>query len=153
MPFFAVVLLLAVGEPPDERSPAAPFDAPTAAAARARCATATGLPAEFVASVGQKMLLIPAGRFSMGPNGSTYAVTLTKPFHVGATETTLGQYRRFRPDHHVAGAPEADAATGEQRLPTMRGGFHCIVVAHDPGAPTLKADNIGFRVVRRTTSQ
>ncbi len=46
-----------------------------------------------------------------------------------------------------------DEATGETREPVMRGGgwrsggSHCTVVAHDPGAPNLKADHIGFRVV------
>jgi formylglycine-generating enzyme required for sulfatase activity len=48
-----------------------------------------------------------------------------------------------------------DADSGEERLPVMRGGswrsgaFHCTAVAHDPGAPTLRADNIGFRVACR----
>ena len=47
----------------------------------------------------------------------------------------------------------ADEATGETRDPVMRGGswrsgaFHCTAVAHDPGAPGTKGDNIGFRVV------
>jgi formylglycine-generating enzyme required for sulfatase activity len=47
----------------------------------------------------------------------------------------------------------ADEATGEARDPVMRGGswrsgaFHCTAVAHDPGSPGTKADNIGFRVV------
>ena len=46
-----------------------------------------------------------------------------------------------------------DEATGEIRDPVMRGGswrsgaFHCTAVAHDPGSPGTKGDNIGFRVV------
>lgn len=46
-----------------------------------------------------------------------------------------------------------DPTTGETRDPVMRGGswrsgaFHCTAVAHDPGSPGTKADNIGFRVV------
>jgi formylglycine-generating enzyme required for sulfatase activity len=49
----------------------------------------------------------------------------------------------------------SDEATGEMREPVMRGGswrsgaFHCTAVAHDPGDPNLKADNIGFRVACR----
>jgi formylglycine-generating enzyme required for sulfatase activity len=45
-----------------------------------------------------------------------------------------------------------DEATGEERDPVMRGGswrsgaFHCTAVAHDPGTPSQRADNIGFRV-------
>ena len=48
---------------------------------------------------------------------------------------------------------------GESRDPVMRGGswlsgaFHCTAVAHDPGSPGTKADNIGFRVVCTTTSR
>jgi formylglycine-generating enzyme required for sulfatase activity len=51
------------------------------------------------------------------------------------------------------GDRRSDAATGETRNPVMRGGswrsgaFHCTATAHDPGAPGMKADNIGFRVV------
>jgi len=48
-----------------------------------------------------------------------------------------------------------DETTGEERDPVMRGGswrsgaFHCTSVAYDPGAPDLRADNIGFRVACR----
>jgi formylglycine-generating enzyme required for sulfatase activity len=219
-----------------------------------------------------KLVLIPGGRFDMGPAGSKRRVTLTKAFYLGATEVTMGQYRRFKPGHKVAGADDefneddrpaamvswddavafckwlsaqpkekafgrvyhlpteaqwewaaragttaaryfgetdkgqakyswfnvtytpnpkhetkgrgrqpvarlapnawglydmlgnvwewcadrrGDAKTGEVRDPVMRGGSwrsgasHCTCVAHDPGAPTLKGDNIGFRVVCR----
>jgi formylglycine-generating enzyme required for sulfatase activity len=227
---------------------------------------------ELTNSVGMNLVLIPGGRFEMGPNGSKYRVTLAKPFYLGVTEVTLGQYRRFKPDHKIPGAdaefngddrpvamvswndaraycawlselpaetkarrvyhlpteaqwewaaragtttlrhfgetdkgqaeyswfnvtytpnpkhesggrgrqpvgklrPNAwglfdmlgnvwewcddrrtDEATGETRDPVMRGGswrsgaFHCTAVAHDPGDPNLKADNIGFRVACR----
>jgi formylglycine-generating enzyme required for sulfatase activity len=250
-----------------------PFDAATAAKARAEWAKETGLPAEVTNSFGMKLLFIPPGRFTMGPSGSTYRVTLAKPFYLGATEVTLGQYRKFKPGHKVEGAgdefnaderpvamvswedarafcgwlsdqpgekqagrvyalpteaqwewaaragttgdrpfgedarkgdkgltdhawfnhtytpnpknesagrgrqpvgkltPNAwglhdtlgnvwewcadrreDPATGEERQSVMRGGswrsggFHCTVVAHDPGDAKAKGDNIGFRV-------
>ena len=42
----------------------------------------------------------------MGPNGSKYRVTLSKPFYAGVTEVTLGQYRRFKPGHKVEGADD-----------------------------------------------
>jgi formylglycine-generating enzyme required for sulfatase activity len=48
-----------------------------------------------------------------------------------------------------------DETTGEAREPVMRGGswrsgaFHCTVVAYDPGSPSLRADNVGFRVACR----
>ena len=53
------------------------------------------------------------------------------------------------------GDRHADEKTGELRDPVMRGGswrsgaFHCTAVAHDPGAPQTRSDNIGFRVACR----
>jgi formylglycine-generating enzyme required for sulfatase activity len=249
-----------------------PFDADRARSLQAEWAKALGLDAEVTNSAGVKLVLIPGGRFDMGPNGSKYRVTLAKPFYLGVTEVTLGQYRRYKPGHKVDGAepefneddrpaamvswndarafcawlsgrPEekeagrvyalpseaqwewaaragtatsryfgdtdkgqadyswfnvtytpnpqhesggrgrqpvarlkpnawglhdmlgnvwewcedrrADEATGESRDPVMRGGswrsgaFHCTAVAHDPGDPNQKGDNIGFRVACR----
>ncbi len=246
-----------------------PFDADKAKTMRDDWAKAYRLDAEFSNSVGMKLVLIPGGRFDMGPNGSKHRVTLSRPYYLGVTEVTMGQYRRFKDGHKLpdAGAafneddvpaamvswndaraycvwlsdrpaekdaqreyalpteaqwewaaragtsatryfgdtdkgqadyswfnatytpnpkheadgrgrqpvaklkPNAwglhdmlgnvwewcadrrgDEATGEERDPVMRGGswrsgaFHCTAVAHDPGGPTMEADNIGFRV-------
>jgi formylglycine-generating enzyme len=232
-------------------------------------AKAAGLPKEITNSAGMKLVLIPPGRFEMGPNGSKYRVALSKPFYTQTTEVTLSQYRKFREKHRIEGAdnefneadrPAAmvswddakafcewlsmqdeekkagrvyalpteaqwewaaragtatlryfgetdkdqakyswfnvtytpnprsesngrgrqpvgklpanawglhdmlgkvwewcgdrhmDEKTGEIRDPVMRGGswrsgaFHCTAVAHDPGSPGTKGDNIGFRV-------
>lgn len=252
--------------------PSLPFKAEQARTLQTAWAKALGMPVELTNSIGMTFALIPGGRFDMGPNGSRHRVTLTKPFYLGVTEVTLGQYRKFRPGHEVPNAaiefnaddrpaalvswsdtndfckwlssqadeksagrayslpseaqwewaaragtttsryfgdtdkgqaehswfnvtytpnpkhesqnrgrqpvgrlkPNAfglydmlgnvwewcadrheDLATGERRDPVMRGGswrsgaFHCTAVAHDPGAPNLKADNIGFRVACR----
>jgi formylglycine-generating enzyme required for sulfatase activity len=252
-----------------------PFRAERARTLQAEWAGALGLRTEIANSVGMKLVLIPGGRFDMGPNGSKHRVTLSKPFYIGVTEVTLGQYRKFKADHKVPGAeaefnednrpaafvswhdaraycawlsrqpaekkagrvyalpteaqwewaaragtttgryfgdtekgqaeyswfnvtytpnpkteakgrgrqpvgrlrPNAwglhdmlgnvwewcadrrtDDETGETRDPVMRGGswrsgaFHCTAVAHDPGDPNVRADNIGFRIVCRTVS-
>ncbi len=249
-----------------------PFDADRARSLQAEWARALGLDVEVTNSLGMKLVLIPGGRFDMGPNGSKHRVTLARSYYLGVTEVTLGQYRRFRPGHKVDGAepefnedgrpaamvswddahafcdwlsgrPEekeagrayalpteaqwewaaragtttsrhfgetdkgqadyswfnatytpnprhegndrgrqpvgrlkpnawglfdmlgnvwewcgdrrGDEATGESRDPVMRGGswrsgaFHCTAVAHDPGDPGLRADNVGFRVACR----
>jgi formylglycine-generating enzyme required for sulfatase activity len=264
----AMLLLISLGQSPA----AAPFDADRASQLRHDCAAASGLDEAFVNSLGMKMVLIPGGRFEMGPNGSKYRVSLSKPFYLGVTEVTLQQYRVFKPGHRIDGAePEfnegdrpaalvswndaraycawlseqpgekaagrwyslpteaqwewaaragtttsryfgetdkgqadyswfnvtytanpkhesngrgrqpvgklranawglydmlgnvwewcedrrVDEPTGESRQPVMRGGswrsgaFHCTAVAHDPGEPNQKADNIGFRVACR----
>ncbi|HUR54218.1 MAG TPA: formylglycine-generating enzyme family protein [Gemmataceae bacterium] len=85
----------------------APFDADAAVRGRAAWATSTGLPAEFTNSAGIALVLVPPGQFTAGPNGSTRRVSLAKPFHVGTTEVTLGQYRKFKPGHTVAGSDPA----------------------------------------------
>lgn len=254
-------------DPPS--APRFPFDAEQARAYRDQWAKSQGVEIEVTNSVGLKLVLVPPGQFEMGPNGSRYRVQLARPFYLGATEVTLGQYRQFKPGHMVEQAAEefnrddrpaamlswqdaraycdwlsarpeekaasrvyalpteaqwewaaragsgttryfgdndkvqatyswfnvtytpnpkherdgrgrqpvaqlrpnawglydvlgnvwewcadrrADPDTGEQRDPVMRGGswrsgaFHCTSVAHDPGAPNQKADNIGFRV-------
>lgn len=247
-----------------------PFDAAQAVQLQSDWAKALNIPTTITNSVGMKLVLIPGGRFEMGPNGSKYRVTLNRAFYLGATEVTLGQYRKFKPGHTVVGAdPEfneddrpaamlswldaraycawlsrqpaekaggrsyclpteaqwewaarggmattrhfgdtdkdqarytwfnvtytpnpkqeskgrgrqpvgrllpnawglydmlgnvwewcddrpVNERAGESRDPVMRGGswrsggFHCTSVAHDPGTPTQKADNIGFRIV------
>lgn len=252
-----------------------PFDADQAVQGQKECAASLHRPVEITNSIDMRLVLIPPGRFTMGPNGSTYRVTLAKPFYMGVTEVTLRQYRKFKPGHSIEkAAPEfnedgrpaamvsweeawefcrwlsdqpdektagrmyalptearwewsaragtstpryfgesdkgqteyswfnhtytpnpqheqngrgrqpvaklkpnawgvhdmlgnvwewcadrhADDPTGEQRDPVMRGGswrsgaFHCTAVAHDPGAPQVRADNIGFRVVCRVGS-
>ena len=252
--------------------PRVPFDAAKAAALRQEWAAALKAPATVTNDVGMDLVLIPGGRFEMGPNGSKYRVTLAQPFYLAATEVTLGQYRKFKPGHKVDGAADefnaddrpaamvswndarafcvwlsdlpaekkagrvyalpteaqwewaaragtatsrhfgetdkgqadyswfnvtytpnpkrestgrgrqpvgklrpnawglydmlgnvwewcadrhADPATGETRDPVMRGGswrsgaFHCTAVAHDPGDPNQRGDNIGFRVACR----
>jgi sulfatase modifying factor 1 len=259
----------ALAEPP---LPHLPFDARRAAALRQEWARAFQLEPTFTNSIGMKLVLIPGGRFDMGPNGSKYRVTLAKSYYLGATEVTMGQYRRFKVGHKVEGAATAfnadnvpaamvswdearafcdwlsrqpaekaagrvyalpteaqwewaaragtttsryfgdtdkgqkdyswfnvtytpnpkheekgrgrqpvaklqpnawglydmlgnvwewcadrhrDETTGERRDPVMRGGswrsgaFHCTAVAHDPGAPGQRGDNIGFRVACR----
>jgi formylglycine-generating enzyme required for sulfatase activity len=249
-----------------------PFSADRAKTLRSEWSKALDIPEQFTNSSGMKLVLIPGGRFDMGPKGSKHRVTLSKAFYLGTTEVTMGQYRKFKPGHKVAGADEefnaddrpaamvswedaaafckwlssqpkekeagrmyhlpteaqwewaaragtttdrhfgdtdkgqskyswfnvtyrpnpkhetmgrgrqpvaklepnawglydmlgnvwewcadrrGDEATGERRDPVMRGGSwrsgasHCTSSACDPGAPTLRADNIGFRVACR----
>ena len=40
----------------------------------------------------------------MGPDGHKHRVTLAKPYYLGATEVTMGQYRAVKEGHTVAGA-------------------------------------------------
>jgi formylglycine-generating enzyme required for sulfatase activity len=67
---------------------------------------------------GIEMILLPAGTFTMGTddpitggNLTARQVTITRPFYVGKTEVTNGQYRRFikaRPNYK--GAADVDPA-------------------------------------------
>ncbi|MEZ5500805.1 MAG: SUMF1/EgtB/PvdO family nonheme iron enzyme [Steroidobacteraceae bacterium] len=60
------------------------------------------------APTGAALQLITGGQFNMGsarreqgrrPNESLRAVTLKRPFYIGVTEVSNGEFRRFRPDH------------------------------------------------------
>ncbi|MCM5527707.1 SUMF1/EgtB/PvdO family nonheme iron enzyme [Parasegetibacter sp. NRK P23] len=63
--------------------------------------------AQFVNSIGMKMVPVKAGSFLMGSEGTgenydesqAHRVTLTRPFHMGATEVTNAQYEMFDPSH------------------------------------------------------
>src|SRR4051794_19816943 len=83
-----------------------PFDDKKAAELRRAWAKEFSLDAEFTNSLGMKLVLIPGGRFDMGPNGSKRRVTLTKPYYLGVTEVTLGQYRKYKARHKVADADD-----------------------------------------------
>lgn len=106
-----------LGGEPGPKLLSVPFDAETAISSQTAWAKATSAPVEFTNELGVKLVLIPPGQFTMGPNGSTYRVTLAKPFAIGVTEVTLGQYRRFKPGHRVPGA--ADEANADDRPAAM----------------------------------
>ena len=62
-------------------------------------------------SIGMKLVLIPAGEFLMGSPDSDkdaeddekpqHRVRITRPFYLGATEVTVGQFRRVRRDDRL----------------------------------------------------
>ncbi|MSR32109.1 MAG: formylglycine-generating enzyme family protein [Gemmataceae bacterium] len=84
----------------------APFELQAGLNTRAAWAKALSQPEKFTNSIGMELILIPPGRFTAGPNISTYRVTLSQPFFAGVTEVTLGQYRQFKKGHQVEGAEE-----------------------------------------------
>jgi len=101
------------------------------------CALVLSAPADgpqpVTNSIGMKLVPIAPGTFTMGQDGPAadylmskhpaesdhadwdekpaHKVTITQPFHIGATEVTLGQYRQFKPKHR-AGGRDDEAATG-----------------------------------------
>jgi len=79
---------------------------------------------ELTNSIGIKMVLIPEGTFTMGDEqyGPAHKVTLTKPFYIGVTEITNGQWRavmgddRGEPERPVTGIDWDDAVEYCRRL-------------------------------------
>ncbi len=85
-------------------------------------------------SVGMKLVRIEAGSFQMGQDGPAadykmekhpakfddadwderpvHRVTISAPFFMGATEVTLGQYWKFKPEFREGKGADDDAATG-----------------------------------------
>lgn len=83
----------------------APFDAITAKQHQAAWAEYLHIPAEIANSIGMKMVLIPAGEFSMGSPAlesdasqdekPQHRVRISTPLYLGMHETTVGQFRTF----------------------------------------------------------
>jgi len=89
-------------------------------------------PKQMTNSIGMKLVLIPAGEFLMGSPDSDkdandgekpqHSVRITRPFYLGATEVTVGQFRRVvesagyrtESEKDVLGGPGWDAAKGER---------------------------------------
>lgn len=91
-------------------------------------------PLETTNSLGMKLVHIAPGSFIMGQDGPAadydvkvhpekfddadwdekpaHKVVISTAFHIGATEVTLGQYRRFMPNHAGGSGPDDEAVTG-----------------------------------------
>jgi formylglycine-generating enzyme required for sulfatase activity len=89
---------------PDEPPKSIGLEYPGSPGSVKRQPTSPGEPSKLIAnSIGVKLVLIPAGEFLMGsPDSDTDAspdekpqhqVRITRPFYLGATELTQGQYR------------------------------------------------------------
>lgn len=87
--------------PPFENAPPlakAPFDSVTARAHQAAWASYLDMKVENTNSVGAKMILVPPGEFQMGSSPDErpqHRVVITRPFLMGATEVTFGQFKKF----------------------------------------------------------
>ena len=101
-------------KPPQGRLP---FDDAMGKDLQAQTAKVIDAPVALTNSIGIKLALIPAGQYDMGPNGSRYRVTIAKPYYLGETEVTLGQYRKWKKEHRVEGA--ADEFNGDDRPAAM----------------------------------
>ena len=80
--------------PPMRPTPAeAPFDAAQARGHQEAWAKHLGIEVETTNSIGQTLVVIPPGTFTMGEGPGTVDVTLAEPFLLGQTEVTQGQWR------------------------------------------------------------
>jgi formylglycine-generating enzyme required for sulfatase activity len=86
--------------------PKFPFSAKEAQEYQREFAAWLGLPVEFTNDLGMTFRLVPPGTFLMGSTEtepgrakgseeSQQQVTLTRPFYLSTSETTVGQFRRF----------------------------------------------------------
>jgi formylglycine-generating enzyme required for sulfatase activity len=85
-------------------------------AAQIEVAQRLELPVAFENALGMRFVLVPEGSFAMGDetDGPVTRVTLTRPFHMQATEVTNGQFRRFRGAHDSGRIGEAPANGDDQ---------------------------------------
>ncbi len=126
--------------PPDAPAPAiAPFDADQARKHQEEWAEYLDVPVEFTNSIGMKFVLIPPGEFLMGSTEEEVEVLLeeaklnnwgpsvihrlpfesprllvriTRAFHMGAHEVTVGQFRTFVEDSNYRTDAEEDGEGG-----------------------------------------
>lgn len=85
-------------------------------------------------SIGMKLVPVSPGDFTMGQDGPpsdyrmskhpekfddadwdekpAHQVTITRQFHIGSTEVTLGQYRQFKPEYRKDKGADDDAVSG-----------------------------------------
>jgi formylglycine-generating enzyme required for sulfatase activity len=71
----------------------APFDATQARVHQEAWAKHLGIEIETTNSIGQTLVVIPPGEFTMGDGRSTTQVTFTQPILMAKTEVTQGQWR------------------------------------------------------------
>lgn len=88
----------------------------------------------FVNSAGIRLVLIPAGQFTMGApaheetrcvNESQHRVRITRPFYLGTHEVTVGQFRQF--------VEETDYCTEAERFPEKNTVLDAVLLAPAPG--------------------
>jgi formylglycine-generating enzyme required for sulfatase activity len=91
-------------------------------------AVTEGQPKEVVNSIGIKLLLIPAGTFTMGSpaaekgrddDETQHQVTLSKPFYMGRTEVTQGQWKRSWVRNHGKENRSSRKATTTRRCTSV----------------------------------
>ena len=74
------------------------------------CGIAQGAePKTVTNTIGMELIDIPAGQFTMGQGGGTVIVTLTKPFGLGKTEVTQGQWQQVMGTEPWKGQPQIQA--------------------------------------------
>jgi formylglycine-generating enzyme required for sulfatase activity len=102
----AALVSVPVGSATAQDLPSVPFDSAGAIKHQREWADKLNVSPHVTNSIGIKLVLIPPGQFTMGPNGSTYRVKISKPFYLGVTEVTLREYRRFKSEHRIVEAED-----------------------------------------------
>jgi formylglycine-generating enzyme required for sulfatase activity len=103
---------------------------------------------EWVNSIGMRLLYVPAGTFFMGSpegerarwprEGPLHRVTLSRAFHLGATEVTQGQYERvmgLNPSHFNGGEFGVDLDRPVERVLWGDAVEFCVRLSNLEGRP------------------
>jgi formylglycine-generating enzyme required for sulfatase activity len=125
------------GEPgKDSALAVAPFDAAAAEKYQGVCAGRLNRPVELTNSIGMKLVLIPAGEFTMGSpedevekfrrfdrrfkDEAPHRVRISRPFYLGACEVTQDQYRRVMGENPSYFSKAGRAGSVNNGLPVER---------------------------------
>ena len=145
----------------------APFDAAQPAKEFQNAwAAHLGAPVEVENTVGMKLRVIPPGQFTMGMTKEeaelvkaedlvaelkrqvpTRGVKLTRPYRLGATEVTVGQFRRFVADTKYKTEAETDGTGGdviEQGKHAWRASIYCRTSPASPRPTTARSTQVSW---------
>lgn len=139
----------AAARPPPPPPPPPPAHA---AVPGARVAAPTAGPAPLINSLGMILVPIPAGAFLMGAAPTDvdadedekprHPVRISRPFHLGATEVTVGQFRAFVAERKYRTEAEKDGRGGiifnsKTKRPEQSTIYHW----RNPGLPLPQTDH------------
>ena len=103
-----------------------PFDAKQARAHQEAWGKYRSVPVVQANSIGLKLRLIPPGEFIMGRSGPvsdgskrhSHPVRISRPFHIGVSEVTVGQFRKFVDATDYKTEAETDGVGGVTMSPS-----------------------------------
>ncbi len=123
---------------------------------------AAATPAELESAQGQRMILLPPGRFRVGAprrepgrrsNEVEREVEITRPFYLGATEVTNRQFREFAPQHRSGAVGSVNLEIDHHpvvRVTWQQAAAYCNWLSEREGLPSTYVRGAGGELLPRS---